>query len=89
MPSLRLTPSNTSKTLPLAGTALQRYYKFLNDKKKRNSALDNTTDTVDIFNKGMQNDTATLQNTISFNKDSKFLETRNFRGKQMGEKATP
>ena len=45
--------------------------------KKRNSALDNTTDTVETFKKGMQNDTATLQNTFSFNKDSKFLETRN------------
>ena len=38
--------------------------------EKKNSASDNTTDTDETSTRGKQNDTATLQNTVSTHKDT-------------------
>ncbi|MBP3353597.1 MAG: hypothetical protein J6L02_02975 [Bacteroidales bacterium] len=45
--------------------------------EKENSAIDNTTDTVETSNRGKQNDTATLQDTVSANKGNKKPITPN------------
>ena len=42
--------------------------------EKKNSVLDNTTDTVKTSNGSMQNDTATLQNAVSESKDTNNSE---------------
>jgi N12 class adenine-specific DNA methylase len=53
----------------------QRKTWLLSAFEKKNSALDNTTDTGETLS-GEQNDTATLQNTVSENKDSEISETQ-------------
>ena len=55
---MRLTWDNESKNWLL--TAFE----------KKNSAFDNTTDTGETLKEGKQNDTATLQNTVSESKDT-------------------
>ena len=44
--------------------------------EKRNSALDNTTDTVKISKRDMRNDTTTSQNTVSESKCSEKVEAK-------------
>ncbi|MBR3801667.1 MAG: hypothetical protein IKK35_08230 [Rikenellaceae bacterium] len=56
--AVRLTWDNESKNWLL--TAFE----------KKNSAFDNTTDTGETLKEGKQNDTATLQNTVSESKDT-------------------
>ncbi len=46
----------------------QEKSKLLIDFEKKNSAPDNTTDTGETLKEGKQNDTATLQNTVSDSK---------------------
>lgn len=45
--------------------------------EKKNSVPDNTTDTGETSNRGMRNDTATPQNTVSEDKDTQSVENSN------------
>ena len=63
--AVRLTWDNESKNWLL--TAFE----------KKNSAFDNTTDTDETSNRGKQNDTATLQNTVSKSKDTTSSQNDN------------
>ena len=63
--AVRLTWDNESKNWLL--TAFE----------KKNSAFDNTTDTDETSDRGKQNDTATLQNTVSNSKDTTSSQNNN------------
>ena len=73
--SIRLTWDNKKKTWLL--TAFE----------KKNSALANTTDTDETSNKGRQNDTATLQNTVSNDKSTENSDTKQENGEKFSKEA--